>query len=137
MPKTLATALCPTAAAQIVATVRPSPVANAMIAIGAPTAPAGTYPTSASARATEPATNTGMPSAPGFPAKKAFSAGAAGAGAAAGAAAGAPGADRAPRPRCSGVTLPAVMMSPRDEWPGAQPGRCVSDAPAATTAQHA
>src|SRR6266568_7527675 len=71
----LATALCPVAAAQIVLIVRPRPVAAPMIGIEAPTAVAGTYPTSTRASATLPATKTGTPTAAGFPARNGFGTG--------------------------------------------------------------
>jgi hypothetical protein len=81
MPNTHATALCPTTADQTVAMNRPAAVAARMIGSDAPTAVAGTIPTSTRPSATEPAMNDGRPTAMGSPAQT-------GAGAAAAAAAG-------------------------------------------------
>src|SRR6185437_3702267 len=67
MPKTLATALWPSDAAQIVARNRPIDVAVRMIGSAAPTAVAGTTPTRASPSETEPAMKQGSPSAIGSP----------------------------------------------------------------------
>src|SRR5262249_25865870 len=67
-PNTLATALWPTAALQIVAANRPTGVAARIIASGAPTAAAGTIPTSVRPNATDPTTNVGSPSDIGSPA---------------------------------------------------------------------
>src|SRR6185437_3281124 len=67
MPKTLATALWPSDAAQIVARNRPIDVAVRMIGSAAPTAAAGTTPTRASPSETEPAMKQGSPSAIGTP----------------------------------------------------------------------
>src|SRR5580704_14229170 len=79
MPKTAATALWPTAAAQIVAMSRPRAVADRMIASGAPRTPAGTTPTIARPSATEPAMKTARPSMAGSPAIGPTTGGAAGA----------------------------------------------------------
>src|SRR5690349_2935536 len=70
MPKIAAAALWPTPALHTVAMVSPMPVAVPMIGMLAPTAVGGTYPMRTSASATEPATKTGTPNAPGLPAKK-------------------------------------------------------------------
>src|SRR6185437_623204 len=67
MPNTHATALCPTTADQIVAMNRPAAVAARMIGSDAPTAVAGTIPTSTRPSATEPAMNDGRPTAMGSP----------------------------------------------------------------------
>src|SRR5215469_7460159 len=67
MPNTLATALCPSDALQIVARNRPIDVAVRMIGSAAPIAAAGTTPTRASPSETEPAMKHGRPSAAGSP----------------------------------------------------------------------
>src|SRR5580693_7882574 len=67
MPNQLATALWPSDALQIVARNRPIDVAVRMIGRAAPTAAAGTTPTSASPSDTEPAMKQGRPSAIGSP----------------------------------------------------------------------
>src|SRR5215472_17861184 len=65
MPNTLATAVCPSDALQIVARNRPIDVAVRMIGSAAPTAVAGTTPTRASPSETEPAMKQGRPRAIG------------------------------------------------------------------------
>src|ERR1700751_384652 len=67
MPKTLATAVWPSDALQIVARKRPTDVAVRMIGSAAPMAVAGTTPTSARPSDTEPTTKQGSPSAVGSP----------------------------------------------------------------------
>ncbi len=67
MPNTLATALWPSEALQIVARNSPIAVAARMIGRAAPTAAAGTTPTSASPSETEPTIKHGRPSAIGSP----------------------------------------------------------------------
>src|SRR4051794_41950625 len=67
MPKTLATAVWPRDALQIVARNRPMDVAVRMIGSAAPMALAGTTPISASPRDTDPAMKQGSPSADGSP----------------------------------------------------------------------
>src|SRR5689334_10224381 len=83
MPNTHATALCPTTADQTVAMKSPAAVAARMIGSDAPTAVAGTIPTSTRPSATEPTMNDGRPTAIGSPPQTGAGAGAAGAGAAA------------------------------------------------------
>src|SRR6266851_844335 len=68
MPKTPATAVWPTSAAQIVARNKPADVAARMIGRAAPTAPAGTTPTSARPSTTDPTMKLGSPSMAGSPA---------------------------------------------------------------------
>src|SRR5690348_7648825 len=68
MPNTAATALWPTAAAQIAARSRPRAVAARMIARGAPRTPTGTTPTSPRPSATEPTMKLDRPSMAGSPA---------------------------------------------------------------------
>src|SRR5260370_41378593 len=68
MPKTPATAVWPTSAAQIVARNKPADVAARMIGRAAPTAPAGTTPTSARPSTTDPTMKLGSPSKAGDPA---------------------------------------------------------------------
>ena len=79
MPNTLATALWPTAAAQIVARISPSEVDARMIGRDAPTATAGTTPTRTMPRASDPAMKTGSPSSAGLPVNGAGTAAGAGA----------------------------------------------------------
>src|SRR5215469_17915012 len=67
MPNTLATAVCPSDAAQIVARNRPIDVAVRMIGRAAPIAAAGTTPTRARPSETEPAMKHGRPRAAGSP----------------------------------------------------------------------
>ena len=80
MPNTLATAVWPSEAAQIVARNRPIEVAVRMIGSAAPTAAAGTTPTSARPSETEPAMKHGSPSAIGSPTSGPDAAGAGAAG---------------------------------------------------------
>src|SRR3984957_14113280 len=82
MPNTLATAVWPSEALQIVARNRPIDVAVRMIGRAAPTAAAGTTPTRASPSETERAMRQGRPSAIGSPTSgpEAAAAGAASAG---------------------------------------------------------
>src|SRR5580704_10901089 len=68
MPKTAATALWPTAAAQIAASSKPRAVAARIIARGAPRTPTGTTPTSPRPSATEPTMKLDRPSMAGSPA---------------------------------------------------------------------
>src|SRR5215467_8510081 len=68
MPKTAATALWPTAAAQTAAKSRPTAVAARMIARGAPRTPTGTTPTSPRPSAMEPTIKLDRPSMAGSPA---------------------------------------------------------------------
>src|SRR5208337_41234 len=68
MPKTAATALWPTAAAQTAASSRPRAVAARMMARGAPRTPAGTTLTIARPSATEPTMKLPRPSMAGSPA---------------------------------------------------------------------
>ena len=68
MPNTAATALWPTAAAQIAARSKPRAVADRMIARGAPRTPTGTTPTSPRPSATEPTMKLDRPSMAGSPA---------------------------------------------------------------------
>src|SRR6185437_16389090 len=67
MPKTLATAVWPRDALQIVARNRPMDVAVRMIGSAAPMALTGTTPISARPRDTDPAMKQGSPSADGSP----------------------------------------------------------------------
>src|SRR5215469_10148851 len=67
MPNTLATAVCPSDALQIVARNRPIDVAVRMIGRAAPIAAAGTTPTRARPSETEPAMKHGRPRAAGSP----------------------------------------------------------------------
>src|SRR5581483_819552 len=76
MPNTLATALWPTAAAQIVASVSPTEVDARMIGRDAPTATAGTTPTRTMPKASDPTMKTGSPSSAGLPLNGAGPAGA-------------------------------------------------------------
>src|SRR6266404_4192837 len=85
MPNTLATAVCPRDALQIVARNRPIDVAVRIIGSAAPMALTGTTPMSARPRDTEPTTKHGSPSADGSPSNG----GAEGAGVAAGGVSGA------------------------------------------------
>src|SRR5580704_6817648 len=83
MPNTAATALWPTAAAQMVAMSRPRAVAATMMARGAPRTPNGTTPTKLRPSATEPAMKLPRPKMDGSPAMGPTTAGAAGASSAA------------------------------------------------------
>src|ERR1700728_2644698 len=121
MPNTLATAVWPSDALQIVAMNRPIEVAVRMIGSAAPTEAAGTTPTSARPRETEPATKHGSPSAVGSPVS---GPGAAGAGAAGGSSARA-----GPRPAADASALIAALL--RVERPRMEVNVCVrSPAPA-------
>src|SRR5215470_14269036 len=80
MPNTHATALCPTTADQTVAMKSPAAVAARMIGSDAPTAVAGTIPTSTRPSATEPTMKDGRPTAIGSPPQTGAGAAAAGAG---------------------------------------------------------
>jgi hypothetical protein len=76
MPNTLATAVCPSDALQIVARNRPMDVAVRMIGMAAPAAPAGTTPISCRPSDTEPTTKQGSPRAEGSPSSGGATAGA-------------------------------------------------------------
>src|ERR1700733_1752110 len=70
MPNTLATAVWPTAAAQMVARNRPIEVAVRTIGIAAPSAVNGTTPTNARPSATEPAMKQEVPAPRGYRASR-------------------------------------------------------------------
>src|SRR5579875_3404030 len=76
MPNTLATAVCPSMAAQAVARNRPIEVAVRMIGMEAPVAVAGTTPTRTRPSAREPTMKHGSPRADGWPASGPVAAGA-------------------------------------------------------------
>ena len=77
MPNTLATALCPSEAAQIVVRKIPTAENPRMTGRAAPAAAAGTTPAWASPNETEPAMKQGRPSAVGSPSSDPAAAGAA------------------------------------------------------------